>query len=496
MSTVNSEIKSGAWINFWGVAGKMSAPAFLILVNRYYGAELFGYFVTANMVLDIGLAFLTFGFKDGILMHVSKFADEGVQSTKLYNSLTNAFVWSIGLSILFILLIWFAGEALFALFYEKDFAANIWVVLSAMVLAAPLISAYWIILAATQGLKIMKYDAIINGGFRPLMLLICLVGSWYIWPNLKGLGIGFVMAHSLVFMVSVAVYFRNFSLLKQLNSISSFSLDSDLLTFAIPQNINMTLNRFITGVDVLMLPMFGISAVQVGYYAAGSMIIREVRNVKLIFSTAFAPQIVRLFDSGRIRQLSYHFSETSRWVSAISLPLLFTIAIFRQDLLLLLYGEYTYDTLFMLFLLPVPYLYGSFSLAGNIIIMTGHSRLSLFNTVVSSMINIGLNFWLIPQSGLIGAAIASSLTMLLLSILELMETYLVVGASLIFKKVFQPHFAGLMIIGFWLIWEQMYHYEIYELIGKVILSGTAISLFFLMHLLLTNYGKNNNKLQL
>jgi len=496
MSTVNSEIKSGAWVNFWGVAGKMSAPAFLVLANRYYGAELFGYFITANMVLDIGLAFLTFGFKDGILMHVSKFADDELQTAKLYNSITNAFAWSIGLSLLFILLIWFPGLALFKLFYEVNFAANLWFVLSVMVIVAPLISAYWIILAATQGLKIMKYDAAVNGGFRPLMLLICLVGSWYIWPNLKGMGIGFIIAHSLVFIVSTIIYFRNFSFSKQFNALSSFTMDHELLKFAIPQNINMTLNRFITGVDVLMLPMFGISAVQVGYYAAGSMIIREVRNIKLIFSTAFAPQIVRLFDSGRIRELSYHFSETSRWVTAISIPILFTIAIFRQDLLLLIYGEYIYDTLFMLFLLPVPYLYGSFSLAGNIIIMTGHSRLSLMNTVISSLANVGLNIWLIPHFGLIGAAAASSLTMLLLSMLELTETYIVVRALLLFKKVFQPHIAGLLMIGLWYVWQNVYQVETYSLIEKITLSAFGICLFFIIHLLLTNYSKNRNILQL
>ena len=496
MSKIDSEIKSGAWVNFWGVAGKMSAPAFLILVNRYYGAELFGYFVTANMIIDIGLAFLTFGFKDGILMHVSKFADDELQTSKLYNSLANSFFWSIGLSLLFMVLIWMPGSSLFALFYEARFAENLWFILSMMVFATPLIAAYRIIISATQGLKIMKYDAVINGGFRPLMLLIGLIGSWYIWPDLKGLGVGFIMAHTLVFVVSAVIYFRNFSFLHLLKAFWNFRIDRELLHFAIPQNINMTLNRFITGVDVLMLPMFGISATQVGYYAAGSMIIREVRNVKLIFSSAFAPQIVRLFDSKRIKQLSYHFTETSRWVAAISIPILLIIAVFRQELLQIIYGEFNADALFMLFLLPVPYLYGSFSLAGNIIIMTGNPRLSLLNTVISSVVNIMLNYWLIPYFGLIGAALASSLTMLLLSVLEVAETYWVVGAQLIFKKFFQPHFTAILLIGLWVALQAVFQIGLHGLWQKLAITTVAIALFYIIHISLMVYQTGLRKAKL
>ena len=74
MNTITSELKKGALVNFIGVIGKMAAPTFLIVVNRLYGAEVFGIYITTNIAIEIIIAFLTSGFKDGALIFVSKFS--------------------------------------------------------------------------------------------------------------------------------------------------------------------------------------------------------------------------------------------------------------------------------------------------------------------------------------------------------------------------------------------------------------------------------------
>ena len=447
MNSVKKEIKSGALVNFWGLLGKLAAPAFLILVNRYYGTELFGYYVTANMILDIGLALLIFGFKDGIVIHVSKYAGREQGNSPLYNSIANALLWTISAALVFTLLILITGRWIFPLFYKPDFAQNLSTILYMMIWGTPFMAFYNIVISATQGLKIMKYDSAINGVIRPLLLLIFIISMWYIDPGITGLAIGFLSTHVVLAFIGIYVIHKAFHWNKLLNAFRKLTIDHDLINFALPQNLNMTLNRFITGVDVLMLPIFGVSAKQVGYYAAGSMIIREVRNVKLVFSTSFAPHIVRLFDAKKHRKLSHHFSVTAGWVSSIAIPILLAILVLRGELLTIINPEFSGSTWFMIGLLPVPYFYSTFSLAGNILTMTGHSKVTLFNTTVSSVFNILMNIWLIPSFNLLGAAIASSLTMLALNVLELAEARYFTRARLQFSKFFFPHLCGFFALG-------------------------------------------------
>ncbi|MCH2449088.1 MAG: polysaccharide biosynthesis C-terminal domain-containing protein [Gracilimonas sp.] len=442
--SIDSELKKGALVNFIGVIGKMAAPAFLIVVNRFYGPDVFGIYITANIAVEIIIAFLTSGFKDGALIFVARFADDKGEQKDLYNALANAFSWSIGFSALVLLVGIIFGQDILEFAYREDFNQGLSIMFQFMLLAIPLMAFERVVLAATQGLKIMKYDALSNGWLRPLALLGFSILFWFLEPNLTGMALAYLSTQVLLFFVSVWIYSRELSWMKLFHGFRTFRVDKELLDFAIPQNINMTLNRFITGIDVLMLPAFGFSPTIVGFYGAGSMIIREVKAIKMVFSTAFAPYIVRFHKEGQSDKLSHNFSKTAGWIATLAIPTLLLIAIFKQDLLAIIHPEYGGASTFMFFLLPIPYMYCSFSLAGNIVAMTGHSKLTLLNSIFVSAANVLMNLALIPMFGIIGAAIASAIATITLHSLELGEARWIADAKLYLKDIYKPHAAGLI----------------------------------------------------
>ncbi|WP_020402256.1 oligosaccharide flippase family protein [Gracilimonas tropica] len=441
--SIDSALKKGAFVNSIGVIGKASIPAFLIVINRFYGPDVFGIYITASITIEIILAFLTAGFRDGALIFVARFSDDEKDHHHLYSSLSNAFAWSMSVAVLILFLGSAFGQEFLELIYQEDFNKGLSVIFQFMLLALPLMAFERIVLAATQGLKIMKYDAFSNGWLRPLSLLTFSVLFWFIEPNLTGIALAYLSAQIVLFLVSVWIYNRELSWSKLFYAFKTFKTDRQLLDFALPQNVNMTLTRFITGIDVLMLPAFGFSPAIVGFYGAGAMIVREVKAIKTVFSTAFAPYIVRYHKDGRSEELSLNFSKTAGWVASLTIPTLLLIAIFKEDLLSLIHPEFGGASTFMYFLLPIPYIYCSFSLAGNIVAMTGHSKLTLMNSLFVSVANILMNLILIPSLGLIGAAIASSIATLALHSLELMEARWVVNAKLHFREMYKPHLAGL-----------------------------------------------------
>jgi len=443
---IEQELQHGALVNVLGTLGKMAGPSFLILVTRLYGADVFGIFITATSFVEMALAFLTAGFKDGALLSVARHADYD-ETDRLYQLLANTLGWSLLFATVLILLGFTAGPWLLPRLYT-EYGTRLVSALQVMILALPILAFDRIVIAATQGLKIMKYDAVSNGGLRPLTLLVTAAAFWGLWPTETGLALAYLTTQVLLGALAVWFYTRELSWGGLLDATRHFELDREMLAFALPQNLNMTLERFLTNIDVLMLGMFGVSAATTGFYGAGAMVVRELLNIKQVFSNAFVPHVVRLHRKNRATRLSALFSKTSRWIATLTVPALLAVALLRADVLRLVSPEFAgADALFMLVLLPIPYLQCSTGLAGNIVVMTGHSRLNLLNSTTTAVTNTLLNVWLIPLLGPLGAALASTVATVLKTMMELTEAWVVAGTRLLLGAVYRPHLAGALVGG-------------------------------------------------
>lgn len=441
--SIEKELQRGALINFLGIAGKIAGPAFLLVVTRLYGAEVFGVYVSAAALVEIAVALLTSGFRDAAVRYVARYAEEDRE--KLYDALANAFGFSLGGALVIVA----GAQALGAPALQATYAfgAELAPAVRVMALVLPLMAFERVVLAATQGLRIMRYDAFIAGGLKPLTLLTAALLIHSTLPTVEGLVIAWVLSQVLSGLAAIRIYGREFTWRPLGRALRRFRLNRELLGFALPQNLNMTLNRFLTGIDVLMLGALGASASSVGVYGAGSGVVRELRQIKLAFSGALAPQISRLYAQGDLETLGRVYSSTARWTATLAVPALLLVAALHADLLRIFYPDYDGSMAFMLWLLPVPYFINGFGLAGNVVVMTGHSRLNLINSATIGVVNVGLNFVLIPRFGMAGAAAASALGALALALLEVTQASRIVGVPMRLREVYRPHVAGLVGLG-------------------------------------------------
>ncbi len=437
--SIEKELQRGALVNFLGIAGKIAGPAFLLVVTRLYGAEVFGVFLSAAMLVEIAVALLTAGFRDAAVRYVARYAEHDRE--RLYDSLANALGLSLGGAAVLVL----AAQALGAPAVREayEFGDALAPAVRAMVLVLPIMAFERVVIAGTQGLRIMKYDALLEGGLKPVTLLTAAFLLHGPMPTVEGLTVAWILAQVLTGLVALGIYGREFEWRPLGRALRRFRLDREMLGFALPQNLNMTLNRFLTGIDVLMLGALGASAAAVGVYGAGASIVRELRQIKLAFSGALAPQIARLHERGDLATLSRVYSSTARWTATLAVPAILAVAALHVDLLRIFYPGYDGPTAFMLWLLPVPYLITGFGLAGNVVVMTGHSRLNLINSATAGVANVGLNLLLIPPFGLAGAAAASALGALVLAGMEVAEAGRLIGVPMRVGEVYRPHLAGL-----------------------------------------------------
>lgn len=444
------KLARGARINALGTLGKLLHPLYLVLATRLYGPEVLGLYIVAVSLVELAASILVGGFKDGIVMFGGRGDHErdAEHRATLYRVLASS-IFVVGvLCLLLVLVASLAGRSLLDVFFSYNATAvgmgdRIEAVLPILVWTLPCIAVMELGLAATKSLMRMEYDAILVGLSRPMLLIVSAVVAWFVVPGLQGLLWAYLVTHALLALGGVWAFMRHFSLLDLGRTLLRPRLERQLLAFAVPQSLNQTLNNFITNVDRLMLAYFGVAPELIAFYGTAAVIMRNIRQAKLAFSGAFAPVIARLHAERRIARLEESFGVVARWALTIAVPGVIAVLGLRQELLLLFHRSYTHDSAFMILLAVPPLLSCWVGLAGNIVVMTGHSQWNLFNSVLVGIANAALNALWIPLYGLWGAALATALATLGVSLLQLVEAKLLVGVRARLDLVYKPILAGM-----------------------------------------------------
>jgi O-antigen/teichoic acid export membrane protein len=440
LSESHRAIARGAGVNLLGAIGKTLTPVFFILVTRLYGPHDMGVFYLAFILLDSLIMSLTVsGFNDGVLLYASHWADKPEREDELYRVIANGLVITLIIAGALLLLVHSGGLQWFLARYKQPEIAES---VQFMAWALPFACIPIIVVAATKALMIMKWDALVYGFFKPALLIVTTLGFWLFDAGLPGLWRGYLLTNIALAGIALHIFRRHFSFRKLFRQVRRFRYFPALVSYAIPQNLNMTFNSFINNLDVMMLSYFGVRPELIGFYGMGAQIVINLRQVRLVFSGAYAPVVSRLWAERNREEMNRSFSTVFRWTTTFAFPIALLIFVFRQDLLRIFHSSYTDDTTFMVLLLVPALLNCSIGLAGHLMAMTGHSLWNLANSIAIAGVGLLFNALLIPRFGILGAAGASALAGTLIYFLVLLEARLVLGATLIWKRIYKPLLAA------------------------------------------------------
>jgi O-antigen/teichoic acid export membrane protein len=445
----DEKLSRAARINALGTVAKLLHPLYLVLAARLYGPAAIGLYLLAVSFVEIAASVIVGGFKDGIVMFGGRadLSTDPSHRDRIHRIMASSLLLVGACCAALLAAALLGGELMLDAFFSRDASAAatgeaLLGVLPSLVWVLPAIAIMELGVAATRSLMLMEYDTVIVGVLRPLLLGISTTAAWFVMPDLRGLIWAYLLTNVLLAAAGVWAFTRHFSLLEVGRHLVRLRIDRGLVAFAIPQSLNLTLNNFITNVDRLMLGYFGVSPELIGFYAIAATVMRNIRHAKLAFSGAFSPVIARLHAERRIPELEESFGVVARWALTIALPVLVVVLGLRREILWIFHPSYTADSAFMILLAVPPVLSCWIGLAGNVVVMTGHSRWNLFNSVVVGAVNAGLNALWIPLYGLWGAALATAVATLIVSLLQLAEARWLVGVRARLHLVRKPLVAG------------------------------------------------------
>lgn len=410
--------------------------AFGIVIARLLGAELLGLYSLGVTFPELAGTIALLGLGSGIARYVP-IAINQRDEARLRGIIQVGIVIPSLLGLVLALVIFLFADLISFRIYGQPALAP---VLRLASWAIPLFALMSVLEAITQGFKRMEYKVYsedITLNVLKLMLTGMLVGA--------GLGVvGAVGAYIFSLVVAVVMLFVFVNHLFPLRHLWQTAKHNvrELFRFTLPIYLSQFVNEFSGNIGTLVLGFFG-TVSGVGIFSAAL----RVSAIGTLFHSSLMriaiPMISDLHSQGRIDQLERMYQTMTKWGMAFNLPVFLTTAIFAQPLLSIFGQDFVVGSTGLTILAAAALFNASTGVCGTIVTMTGHSRLSLANSLISLVVNVGLDLLIIPRWGLVGAAAASAICVVLLNVLRLIEVYLLLRIQPYNRGFLKPIIAAL-----------------------------------------------------
>jgi O-antigen/teichoic acid export membrane protein len=258
---------------------------------------------------------------------------------------------------------------------------------------------------------------VVEPGFRVLVVALLIVSG----SDVYFLGAGYVAAQALGLVIAgilVVRVLREEGLLRHLRVTALRFPLREVLLFTMPLFSTDLVNVLMFSMDTLLLGHFkGTEAV------AGFRVVIPVVWLNMLpqscFAILYVPLATRLFAREDFAALKELYSRTTVWVALISFPIFAATFLASRPITLSFYGSRYADSAVILTILAVGY-YAQGAFGANGLTMIVYRRVRDLTLLNLGMIvfNLALSLELIPRYGAIGAAFATSITLVVYNIVK------------------------------------------------------------------------------
>lgn len=259
--------------------------------------------------------------------------------------------------------------------------------------------------AGLNALERMDQEALVKSLGR-LAALVAAGGLLWAGYGLAGFVAGLVAANALAAAVGLGLLARRTGLRLRLERGFLGRLARESLPLALTNIFVLVFVR----VDMVMLEAMGRPFAEIGWYAAGVRVIDALGMVPALVSGAALPVLSSLAAESP-QAFGRLFRQAQRLLLILGLPAAVGLWAVRQQAAVLVYGPEFADTArAFAWLAPVlAFLFVNFLQLGALTALGRQSRCAVA-TGVCVAVNVGLNLWLIPSHGFVGAAAATLAT--------------------------------------------------------------------------------------
>jgi len=414
---LNTLAKGAGVVTIGMFLSKFMSYAYRAVIARELGPEAYGQLALGLTVLGIGSVIAKLGFPEGLKKFIPEASTQEDEASYIYSAL----LVSIPVSIIVGVAIFFSAEFIaYNIFNtENPKALTTIIQLFSIVPLFNVISSAGI--ASTQAKKYAKYRVITNQIFQNAVQLAFTAGFLLLGFGIVGAAAGWLIGA--VLSSFLAFYYLQTRAVPVLSVDNFKNKHQKLYRFSLPLVMTALISTILGWTDTIFLGYF-MGDTEVGFYnAALPTAVLMTIPLKALGSLAL-PSMSEGAQKGK-EEVSSILKTLERWTLTLTFPAFILMALFSEEILHLLFGSEFTVAAGALVILSFGYLFNVPTGHMNDIMKT-YSRTDILfkNTLAKFILNIPLNIILIGilDMGILGAAIATAGSMILVNSLLLIES--------------------------------------------------------------------------
>lgn len=385
-----------------------------VIIVRYISQNEYGIYSLSLALFNAFAILSILGLETGAPRQIGLYRGKG-DKPKVEGTVLSSLQIAVISGICFSLILFFTSDVISSrLFHNPELLAP----LRFLCIALPFYVLIHILSSVFRGFDraepTVYFQQISQKALFPLLLAIA------IFLNLQLMGVfyAFIASFLLTFVAFFIYTVRKLPLnLRGRSSSSTILPEKELLLYSLPLLVVAALN-YVTGwTDTLMLGYFKESDA-VGLYNAALPLAHALGVVLIAFGFLFIPLMSQLYARNQIKEIKRSYTILTKWSFAATLPIFLIFVFFPEVILRALFGPQYEGASITLQILGSGFLINNImGLNSATLITMGKARFVMWSTLFAVILNIILNMVLIPDLGIIGAAIATATTLAMKNIL-------------------------------------------------------------------------------
>ncbi len=385
-----------------------------IIITRNVDPEFFGLFVLSVRIVSYLAMMSYFGLHTGSMKFISQYFSVSQHSkvkSIFFFTLKIVAVSSLTLSALVFI---FSPYISTRIFHKPELSP----ILRMMLFIVPFASIGGVFLLSLRGLKLIKHQVLTSKIIEPLARCIFLLVFFYF--GYKTFGIIWTQIIVVFFTFVISGYFVYSKYLRFHKNTPLTRVGKELVTFSIPLYWDSFLNHTRALMPIYIMGVF-LTGTDIGIFHICSKIATLIAIPLMALDLIFGPTLSGLFARNEKRVLERLFKTTTKWIFTISLGAFFFILIYAEPILSIFGAEYATGTNILIVLIIGILISISVGSNGQLIIMSGRSKLALKNSILSFILMGVLGITLIPEYGALGAGISAAITAIIMSLIRFFQ---------------------------------------------------------------------------
>lgn len=389
-----------------------------IIIVRYLSIGEYGLFSLALTVVGIAAALSPLGLTEGAPRYIAYYRGKG-RDEKVAGVVSSTLLISLIMSLLFFIVLFLSSDVIsMGIFHDHSLS---WP-LRLLSISLPFYVLTQTLISIFRGFSAVREKVYFENVLPNVLKTLFFVAVVIFNLSLVGVVWAWISATMITFATFVAYSLRRLRAHIRTHG-GSEGILMELLSFSLPLFGQSVLSIIITSTDKLMLGYFKTQEL-VGQYAVALSLTSLISVVLISLAFIYIPVVSQLYAKHLLEEIGNVYAVLTKWIFSASLPIFLMLFLFPAPVLSIIYGEKYMQAGVAVQILALGFITHNFlGPNGMTLIVVGKTKVFLVVVLVQTVMNVVLNLILIPQMGIAGAAIASTISLTIANILFSAELY-------------------------------------------------------------------------